>query len=163
MLLYIIHPTSFDMRCLNLLISFYLSIGYYFYLLSFAKLAIICLQHNRNSVIDKKNRRGLHPDDSIFLKVVSLQQTTLAERVTALRRDDNVVEQIDIKQCRRIFNTLCESPIRTTRLGSTRRMVMRQDDIRSQQFQGTLHDQTMIHYGSLHTTLTHSLAFNQTI
>ena len=73
-----------------------------------------------------------------------LQQTALSEAVLTAPRDNQVIEQPNIEQRSRLGNFLRENLILLAGQGSTGRMVVNQDNLRGQQFEGPFDDQPVI-------------------
>lgn len=92
-----------------------------------------------------------------------LQQTALSEAVLTAPRDNQVIEQPNIEQRSRLGNFLRENLILLAGQGSTGRMVVNQDNLRGQQFEGPFDDQPVIHHRRLHPALAYPLPLDDPV
>ncbi len=92
-----------------------------------------------------------------------LQQPVLSETVLTAPCDNQVIEQPNIEQRGRLGNFLRENLILLAGQGSTGRMVVNQDNLRGQQFEGPFDDQPVIHHRRLHPALAYPLPLDDPV
>jgi hypothetical protein len=74
-------------------------------------------------------------------------------------RHNDMVQKTNVEELRRLGNTFRECHILTTRLGTTRRMVVHKNNLHGKQLQRTLDDEAEVYNSSLHTTLAYTHTF----